>query len=321
MSLDRAKQPFKASLWLMLATVFWGLSFLSMKALVMTQEKLLPEGSTWFFASLSIVVRFAVAGLILFFLCLPTLRKLTRLELWQGAGLALFGSIGLLFQMDGVNYTSASTSAFLTQFYCLILPFVQAVREHRRPPALILLASVLVLSGMAILVKFDWREMRLGRGEWETILASLFFTGQILWLERPKFAANNASRTTLVMFLGSALVILPVALYHAGTPSDLWRVYQSGPAILFTGILILFCTLAAYYMMNRWQPEVTATQAGLIYCAEPVFTSLFALCLPAVFSQWAMIQYANETLTPHLILGGGLILTANVMIITQAARR
>ena len=305
----------------MLATVFWGLSFLSMKALVLTQEKLLPEGSTWFFASLSILIRFGVAGMILFFLCLPTLRKLTGLEIWQGAGLAVVGSIGLLFQMDGVNYTPASTSAFLTQFYCLILPFVQAVRERRRPPAMILLASVMVLSGVAVLARFDWWEMRMGRGEWETILASVIFTGQILWLERPVFAGNNAPRTTLVMFLGSALVILPVAFYHAGVPSNLWRVYQSGPALVFIGILILFCTLAAYYMMNRWQPEVTATQAGLIYCAEPVFTSLFALGLPAVFSQWAAIQYANETLTPHLLIGGGLILAANVMIITLSARR
>ena len=321
MSPDRAKKPFQASLWLLLATVFWGLSFLSMKALAMTQEKLWPEGSTWFFASLSIVIRFSVAGLILFFFCLPALRKMTRLELWQGSGLAFFGSIGLLFQMDGVNYTEASTSAFLTQTYCLILPFVQAVRERRRPSVLILLASVMVLSGVAVLARFDWREMRLGRGEWETILASVIFTGQILWLERPVFAANHAPRTTLVMFAGSALLILPVALFHAGSPSNLWRVYQSGPALVFVGILSLFCTLAAFLMMNRWQPDVTSTQAGLIYCAEPVFTSLFALCLPAVFSQWASIHYANEILTPHLVIGGGLILAANVMVILRAAQR
>ena len=304
----------------MLATVFWGLSFLSMKALVLAQEKLWPEGSTWFFASLSIVVRFSVAGLILFFLCLPALRKMTRLELWQGSGLAFFGSIGLLFQMDGVNYTAASTSAFLTQTYCLILPFVQAFRERRRPPTLILIASIMVLVGVAILARFDWREMRLGRGEWETIVASVIFTGQILWLERPVFAANNAPRTTLVMFVGSALVILPVALFHAGTPSNLWRVHQSGPVLGLIIILSVLCTLAAYYMMNRWQPEVTATQAGLIYCGEPVFTSLFALTLPAAFSQWASIHYVNETLTPHLVVGGGLILAANVMIILRSAR-
>ena len=154
----------------------------------------------------------------------------------------------------------------------------------------------------------------------ETIVASVIFTGQILWLERPVFAANNAPRTTLVMFVGSALVILPVALFHAGTPSNLWRVHQSGPVLGLIIILSVLCTLAAYYMMNRWQPEVTATQAGLIYCGEPVFTSLFALTLPAAFSQWASIHYVNETLTPHLVVGGGLILAANVMIILRSAR-
>ena len=104
-------------------------------------------------------------------------------------------------------------------------------------------------------------------------------------------------------------------------PVDFLYAFRSWPSQALCGILAIACTLFTFGMMNRWQPEVTATQAGLIYCAEPVFTSLFALGLPAVFSQWAAIQYANETLTPHLLIGGGLILAANVMIITQSARR
>ena len=293
-----------------------------MKALALTQAGLWPEGSTWFFASLSIVIRFTGAGLILFFFCLPTLRQMSRFELWQGAGLAIFGSIGLLFQMDGVNYTEASTSAFLTQTYCLILPIFQAVRERRRPSALILLASIMVLSGVAVLARFDWQTMRLGRGEWETILASVIFTGQILWLERPVFAANNTARTTLVMFFGSALVILPVALFHSGGMTfRLWQVYQSGPALALGVVLILFCTLAAYFLMNRWQPDIGATRAGLIYCAEPVFASVFALFLPALLSSWAVIDYPNESLTANLLVGGALILGANLMIILRTARR
>jgi hypothetical protein len=66
--------------------------------------------------------------------------------------------------------------------------------------------------------------------------------------------------------------------------------------------------------MNSWQPKITATEAGLIYCIEPVFGSIMALFLPAWFSLWAGIGYPNETATVSLLIGGGLITGANLLI-------
>ena len=67
-------------------------------------------------------------------------------------------------------------------------------------------------------------------------------------------------------------------------------------------------------MMNRWQKFVTATEAGLIYSIEPVIASLLSLFLPAIFSLWAGINYANEELTVRLFVGGGLIMAANILL-------
>ena len=85
-------------------------------------------------------------------------------------------------------------------------------------------------------------------------------------------------------------------------------------------ILTLFCTIVAYGLMNYWQPHVTATQAGLIYCAEPVFTSVFALFLPALFSVMAGISYANEVVSVSQLIGGGLIIAANILVLLQTAK-
>ena len=115
-----------------------------MKALVMTQLKVVPDASTMFLASLSVMVRFGVSALVLFCFCLPHLKQLTKLEISQGLGLGIIGGIGLLLQMDGVNYTTASTSAFLTQCYCLFIPLVVALRERRWPSPIILISSGLV---------------------------------------------------------------------------------------------------------------------------------------------------------------------------------
>ncbi|MEY4489635.1 MAG: hypothetical protein RIQ79_2143, partial [Verrucomicrobiota bacterium] len=87
-------------------------------------------------------------------------------------------------------------------------------------------------------------------------------------------------------------------------------------------VLTIVCTVGAYGIMNAWQPKITATEAGLVYCAEPIFGSVFALFLPAILSGWALIDYANETSTWTLLVGGGLITVANVMIqLTPAKKR
>ena len=316
-----AKQPFKAALLLLLGTVGWGLSFPTMKALELSQRQLLPGDSSWFFTSISVAVRFGFAGIVVFLFSWRTLRSLTRNEFLQGAGLALFGSAGLLLQMDGLVYTAASTSAFLTQCYCLIIPLIVAFRTRSLPSPVIFIGSLMVATGVAVLARFDWHATRLGRGELETLLASLFFTGQILWLERPRFAGNNINHMTVVMFFLSALCALPVVLFSTAHIQNLGAALFAPAPMVLLGILTLICTLGSYVIMNYWQPHLEASQAGLIYCVEPVFASVFALFLPGWFSQLAAISYGNEVVTRELLLGGGLISTANVLILIDAARR
>ena len=307
-------QRLKATQMLIVATAFWGLSFPATKALAMTQHDLLPAANSWFIASLCVIYRFAAAALVLSLLSPRSLARFTRLEIEQGLGLGLFGGCGILLQVDGMAYTSASTSAFLTQCYCLIIPLWIALRERRWPAKRIFASCTMVIVGVAVLAQVDWRHARLGRGELETLAASLVFTGQILWLERPKYATNNVRHFSIVMFTVMALVCLPVALLTTRQPADWIRAYSSAPALAFLGVLIFFCTFGGYLLMNHWQRHVTATQAGLIYCIEPVFASAFALFLPAWFSQWSSIEYANEKLTASLLIGGGLITAANVLI-------
>jgi drug/metabolite transporter (DMT)-like permease len=312
--MSREAQRVKALQMLVLATGFWGLSFPTTKALALSQQALLPAGNSWFIASLCVIYRFAIAALIMLVLSARSPARWTRLELEQGAGLGLFAGVGILLQVDGMAYTAASTSAFLTQCYCLLIPLWVAWRERRAPSVNVLANCAMVIVGVAVLAKVDWQHLALGRGEWETIAASIVFTGQILWLERPQYAANDVHHFSLVMFAVMVMVCLPVAVLTTDQPADWLRAYSSTSTLGFLGILVLFCTCGGYLLMNRWQRHVTATQAGLIYCIEPIFASLFALFLPAWLSQWASIGYPNEKLTVHLLIGGGLITAANVLI-------
>jgi drug/metabolite transporter (DMT)-like permease len=304
----------RAAQMLVVANACWALSFPTMKAMAYLQQPLLPGSSSWFIASTTITVRFGLAALVMLFVSVKTCGRMTRLEVTEGVGLGIFASAGLIFQMDGLAYTSASTSAFLTQFYCLLIPLITALRERRWPSATVVVSCLMVIAGVGVLSEIDWRNFRIGRGELETIIASTIFTGQILWLQRPKFAPNNVNHFTLVMFAVIALTALPVMMATAGKNDPWLAAWSTAPALMFMGILVAFCTLGAYLLMNYWQPFLTATQAGLLYCLEPVFASLFALFLPGWFSGFAGIQYANERVGLGLLVGGGLITLANALM-------
>jgi drug/metabolite transporter (DMT)-like permease len=304
---------------LVLANACWALSFPTVKALLLVQQKLIPDSpaATWFLTAVTLSYRFGLAAVVMLIICAPTIRRLTRLECWEGLGLGIFASAGLILQMDGLAHTLASTSAFLTQFYCLLIPLIVAVRERRWPSRVVVVSCLMVIAGVAVLSDIDWRQLRIGRGEVETLLGSTIFTAQILWLQRPKFAANDVNHFSLVMFTVIALAGVPLGLITQQAPEHWLTVYESVPTLGFLGILTVFCTLGAYRLMNRWQPFLTATQAGLLYCLEPVFASFFALFLPGLFSKWTGVAYANEELTLALLVGGALITVANAFIQLQ----
>ena len=305
---------------LLLANLFWGLSFPLIKALQLVHRQVLSASGAWFVTAYSVAPRFLLGTLLLLWLLRKKTGTITRLEISQGLLIGLAAGAGMLFQNDGLQFTPASTSAFLTQLYAIMIPAYVAIRGRRRSPATVWASGLLVLAGVAILGRFDFRTLHLGRGEIETLISSVFFMMQILLLENKAFAANRPLPITLVMFATQAVFFVAMSLGAASRPADLTVPWTSVPWLAFTLLLTVFCTVGAYTIMNRWQPKISATEAGLIYCVEPVFASLMALFLPAYFSAWAGIDYPNEQLTWHLVAGGGLITLANVLIQSKPPR-
>ncbi len=307
-------QRTRALLMLLVANFFWGLSFPLIKSILLLHDKLVPEAGSWFSTVYTVAPRFFLALLVLIALRPRAWLGVQRGELKQGVVIGLFAAAGMLFQNDGMQFTAASTSAFLTQFYAILIPIFVAVRARRNPGSAVWLSCALVLAGVAILGNFDWRQLRFGRGEWETLVSSVFFMGQILWLDKKEYAGNRAFELTLVIFATQALVFAGLAIGVAPNVAALVVPWTSPAWLVFTVMLTLLCTLGSFGLMNAWQPKITATEAGLIYCVEPVFGALMALFLPAIFSTWAAIYYPNEIATWTLLVGGGLITAANVLI-------
>ena len=304
----------RALLMLLVANFFWGLSFPLIKAILLLNAKIIPEANESFRTLYTVAPRFLLAVLLMWILRPRDAWRATRAEWKQGVILGIFAAAGMLLQNDGLHYTAASTSAFITQFYAILIPVWVAFRARRNPGARVWVCCALVFAGVAILGRFDWRELRFGRGEIETLISSFFFMGQILTLERKDFAGNRPGRITLIMFATEAVIFWALAPLPAPHASALIEPWSSPVWLGLTLVLTILCTYGAYSLMNAWQPKISATEAGLIYCVEPIFGSVMSVFLPGLFSQMAGIDYPNETATWTLLLGGGLITVANVLL-------
>jgi len=299
--------------FLILACALWGLSFPIVKALHLEQSSRLGGVPSEFLAAWIQMARFSIGAMVL----LPfVLRRVTatRLEIRQGLTLALLGGIGMGLQTDGLAHTAASTSAFLTQAYCVLLPLIACLRTRRLPSGRTIAATLMVITGCTLLSGLRADDLRIGRGEAETLLGVLFFTFQILTLENLRYRGNRGLNVTFVMCIGIALIFLPVSIMLAPSASAFVAAGASWPAFGLSTLLAVFCSVGAYLLMNQWQPRISAVEAGLIYTTEPVFTAIYVLFLPALLGAWIGIRYANEHFGPQTWVGGCFIVAANIVL-------
>ena len=129
--------PLLAVLGLVAACLFWGIGFPLTKAFALRAHVVAPQASDWFIVAALVAGRFFVAGAML---VVVERARPTRLEVRQGIWVGLFSACGLLFQIDGMTRTAASTSAFLTQGYVVVLPIVAAFAGRRLPERRVVVA-------------------------------------------------------------------------------------------------------------------------------------------------------------------------------------
>lgn len=299
---------------LVACTATTGVSFVLTKASIEAQLLLVPGESTWFVSAQNMVPRFLTGVVILVALHGWGVLRLTAAEWRQAVFLALTSTCGCLLQLDGMQFTGASITAFLTQFYVILIPLWTAL-AHRRPPGLRLaLAGLLVLAGVAVLARVDWRTFTIGRGEAEVLLAACFFSFVILGLSWEGCAKNRPGPTVAGMFAleGGIFLVLSVMLHRDA--AHLVHPWGSPVWLPLVVLAALMGTAGPFIVLSHWQKFVGAAEASLIYSFGPVFSALSGLFLPAWIAGVCGIVYANEVATPSLVTGGLLILSANALI-------
>jgi drug/metabolite transporter (DMT)-like permease len=311
---NAAQKRWQAVLVLSLCSVVTGASFVLTKGSMQVQLPLVAGESTWFVAAQNMVPRFAIGVAMLVGLHGFGVLRLTAREWAQAAFMAVCSAGGCLFQTDGMQFSTASVTAFVTQFYVILIPVWTALAHRRLPGLTVWVAGVLVLAGVAVLAQLDWQTFRVGRGEAEVLIAAVFFSLLIVALTWEGCAGNRPERAVAGMFALEAAMFFALSLAWHRDGASLLRPLASPAWLWLVGTAAVIGTAGPFIVMSRWQRFVGATEAALIYSLTPVFSAVSGLFLPALIAGWTGIAYANEIATRSLVIGGALILAANALI-------
>jgi len=315
--------------------LLWGLSFPLMKLanLRMAREhgvepqQLQTAEFAWFTfqaAMFLIAVRFAAAYVLLAAAAPALYRKPTWRDWGPGLAIGCAFFFGIILQNAGLSSIPASRSGFLTSLAIVFTPIITFLLDRRAPSRLVVLSVALALGGAALMtgqvsvatgmptVSADsWK--RVAIGDWLTLLSAVLFAIQIVTLDR--FGKDrDAARFTPAMFAGaSALAASSFFLSLLRTPESAatWRSVLADPWFLVVlGGLVVFCSIGAFVGMNKFQPWISAEQAAVVYCLEPIFATLWALWLPRMLAPKMGVAYPAESLNIDFWIGAALILTA-----------
>lgn len=274
---------------LVLITIIWGATFLIIR------NALLYTGPLFFVA-----LRFCFATALMSMVSFSVLPKLTGRELFAGLmiGLAVFG--GYTLQTFGLQYITASKSAFISAAYVPLVPVLQWLVLRRSPGRAMWTGIVLAFVGLILLAGPDGVSLGYGAGELFTVLSALSIAIEILLISF--FARDVDTRRITVIqvavVMAAAFALMPVV--GETIPVFSWTLVWSAAGLGVASGLIQF-------IMNWAQKSVSPTRATLIYAGEPVWAGIFG-------------RMAGERL-PHTALLGGVLVVLGVIVSSVRRRK
>lgn len=245
--------------------IIWGSTFTLMKAMIRSISPIFLLGLRFTLATVALVVFFRFRGARLTG-GWPADAHRTRRKVrwWPGALIGTFLFCGYVFQTQGLRYTSAPKSAFLTGLSSAMVPLLAALVYKTRPQFSEVVGVMVATAGLGLMT-LEGAIGSIGRGDLLTLLGAIGYAAHIVALGH--FSEHMSFELLSVMQVGSAAVLSFACCWWMEKPYAEWR------PVVVCGILITgFLATALAFTVQAWaQQFTTSTRTALIYMLEPVF--------------------------------------------------
>lgn len=272
----------KANLYLVLATLMWGVTF-------PVTRNALTEVDPFVFVSL----RFVIATLILLPMAYTLFYKTTKPILLGSLIIGMLNAAAYLCQTIGLETVSSARAAFITGASVILVPFLAPLFGLNKPTGLDMVCALIGFLGLYVLTGMS--HFHLSHGDLWVFAGALSFSLQITYLQR---LTQTTEHYKLLAFYQLFFTIPFVALLAEGHNFSFAFQPKALIGILFCAI---FATSLAYYLQNKYQKFSSAPKAALIFALEPVFASIFGFLIN------------GELLAKTTVYGGMLLLFSLVL--------
>ncbi len=267
----------KAEYALLATTLVWGSTFVAMKFGLRDISPVLMTA-----------IRFIVASLFFLVFFGKKIFPLPNGAFAKGTLLGFFLFIGFIAQNIGLNYTTASKSAFITSLMVVIVPMFQFMVQRRPPTIGNVIGIGIVVGGLWLLTSPSGSEFNLGDSL--TLLCAIVFAYYIVYLD----IASKAMSALQLTFLQSATCAVLGLVTAFGFEDIVFN--PTGSMIIAVGYLTIFATIISTFVQTHFQKFTTPTRAAIIFAVEPVWAATTAYL------------FLGESMGSLGIVGGALIL-------------
>jgi drug/metabolite transporter (DMT)-like permease len=257
-------------------TLLWGSTFIVTKSVV-REAAPLPY----------LMLRFGLAAAalaIVYRRLLPAARR----ALVDGAVLGALNTVGLLFQVLGQVYTTASKSSFITSLNTPLTPVVGYLVYRTRPSPAQLVAVVMASLGVALLT-YPTGGARWNPGDLLTLGCAVTYAFTIVEMAR-RSARHDTRALTLVLVAASALLItalyltalaaralMPLALQPEVLRLEARPFLVDAKLAIEIAYMALVCTALTLTAQLWAMGRMSATHAAVVFALEPVFATAIAV--------------------------------------------
>ena len=260
-------------------TVLWGSTFIVTKDIVRDAPPMLY-----------LVFRFGLAALILTAMYGPLLRRQARDRrlLVDGVVLGVLNSLGLVLQVIGQAFTTASKSAFITALNTPLVPVVSFALYQARPSPAKLVAVALATVGLMLLT-YPTGGARWNVGDLYTVGCAGFYAFTIVQIARRAPHHDARSLTAVQVVTATATFCCALALaklcIHTISPAALpafarleARPLVVTPRLVIEGLyMAVACTVVTFGLQTWAMARMSATHAAVVFALEPVFATIMAI--------------------------------------------